>query len=159
MSTRYGLVVCSLLVGGCMMGEEDNRFEQFKTQHEAQMKELQDRLAVKDQDLSRQANEELDLRRRLARSNEQLAESREQERQAQAKVDSLQQTTQTLQKRLETFEADRRKDLEQLNNTNNQTLAERDAQINKLKERIRQLEDLLARSAMPPRTTSSSPSR
>jgi chromosome segregation ATPase len=154
----YTVIGC-LLVGGCMMEEQDDRLAQARTNYESEMKALREQLTEREQQLSRQATGELDLRRRLTRQNDEIAQLRDENRQLQSRLESAQRALQTSQKRLEVFESEQRKDLDQEKQSNAQARAEQEAQIAKLKERVRQLEALLARGGMPQGGASTVPSR
>jgi len=142
-----------------MMREDDDRFAQLKARYESELKDLRERLSEREQDLSRQAAEELDLRRRLARLNEQIAQLHDEHRRVQGKLETAQQGLQTAQRRIESFETEHRKQMEETKTSHARVLGERDAQITQLKERIRQLEDLLARSGMPRNGAATAPAR
>lgn len=159
LSRASWIVLSSLIVGGCMMEPEDDRLAQATQRHEAETKSLRQQLDEREQEISRQAAEELELRRNLSQANEQLAILRDQNRQLQSKLDAIQQSAMTSQKRLDSFDADLRKQLENAREEHSRALAERESQISRLKDRIRQLEELIARSGLPRPSTGTSPGR
>lgn len=143
-----------LLLSGCMMREDTDRIHQAKARQAAELEKVRQQLALSQKEVSQQAAEELEFRKRIAQLNEQFAALREENRNLKDKVAGAERTREATDERIKTLQADHERRLARIKEANDRILAERDARIEQLKARTHQLEALLARS----RTSRGNPS-
>ncbi len=157
MSVRWLMAVGCLALGGCVTQGQFDRVSRAKETQAVELKELRGQLNDREEELSRQAAEELELRKRIAQLNEQLAALREDNRHLKDRLTAAERTTRGAEQRLETAQGDHRREIAQASESAARALAKRDAEISRLKERVLQLEELLARSRARKETTSTGP--
>lgn len=133
-----------LLVGGCVLESDHERLAQTKKRQDVELERLRNELARQDRDDSRQAADELDLRKRIAQLNEQVAALREANRHLTDRAESAERANQAGEQRRKALVADHQKQLARAKQTAAESLAQRDAQIEALKKRVNQLEEVLA---------------
>jgi len=159
MSGRWLIAVGGLALGGCVTQGQFDRVSQAKETQAVELRELRGQLNDREEELSRQAAEELELRKRIAQLNEKLAALREDNRHLKDRLAAAERTTRTAEQRLETARGDHRREVAQAKESAARTLAKRDAEIGRLRERVHQLEELLARSRARKETTSTGPAK
>lgn len=147
MDGRCWMSIGCLLLSGCVLESKYDRLAQAKQLQAAELEGLREDLAEQDQVLARQAAEELELRKRIAKLNEQLAALRETNRHLQDKADAADRADKASEGRLKTQRTNHDSELARLKASNDQMLAERDAHIRRLKEHVARLEGVLAKSA------------
>ncbi len=157
MNPRRWTAIGLVLLSGCVMKRDYDRVCRAVELQTGKVDSLNQQLADREAEISRQAAQELQLRKQIAQLNQRLAALREENRQLQDKIAAADRTSQTSEERVKALQADRTRALAQAKESADQVLAERDAQINRLEEKIRQLEELLARSRIRRDTSSTRP--
>ena len=156
MHGRWWTTAACLLLGGCVLQEDYDRLARTQELQAEEARSLKRQVAERDKEFSRQAASELALRKQISKLNERLGALREENRRLQDRVASAERATDASDKRRKTLGADHARELAEAKRANARVLAERDAEIGKLNERIRQLQAVLARSrtaGTPPATS------
>ncbi|MBN1347315.1 MAG: hypothetical protein JXQ73_31785 [Phycisphaerae bacterium] len=135
-----------VLLSGCTLREAPDRPTEEHGKQAEEMEGIRRQLDERQKDLSQGAAEELELRRRIAELNEQIADLREKNRHLQDKVNTSETIARNADARLRQLQADHERALTELRKANEEAMADREARTARLKERIRQLEALVARS-------------
>lgn len=148
-----------LALAGCVMQQDYDRVVRAREQKDIELEDVRKQLTEARAQLKTQASQELLLRRQIAQLNEQVGTLREANRSLQDKVGSAKRTGSEAEERLDTVKAAHAQRLKEMREAHEQVLAQRDMRIQQLKERIQQLEALVAegRSATPPQTKSPPP--
>ncbi len=153
------LAAVCIAASGCVMKQDYERAVRAREQKQTELNDVRKQLDEARAQLKTQASQELVLRRQIAQLNEQVGTLREKNRSLEDKVGSAQRTGGEAQERLETVKAAHAQRIKELREANEQVLAQRDLRIEQLKQRIRQLEALVAqgRTSQPPETKSPPP--
>ncbi len=129
-----------------MLQEDYDRLARTQELQAEELRSLKHQVTQREKELSRQAASELDLRKQISKLNERLGALREENRRLQDRVASAERATAANDERRKNLGADHARELAEAKKANARLLAERNAEISRLNERVRQLQALLARS-------------
>lgn len=146
MHGRWWTTAACLLLGGCVLQEDYDRLARTQELQAEELRSLKHQVTQREKELSRQAASELDLRKQISKLNERLGALREENRRLQDRVASAERATAANDERRKNLGADHARELAEAKKANARLLAERNAEISRLNERVRQLQALLARS-------------
>lgn len=135
---------CVLLLCGCVMQEDYDRAIQVNETQTSEVARLREELARRDRDLSRQAGEELALRKKIALLNERTTAMREGNRHLRDRVETAERSVRAGEKRRVTLLKSHRAEIAEIKKTATRDLVARDKRIEALEKQIRQLQELLA---------------